>query len=199
MVDLCKVKVCSTARQRVPKFMISSSRHTPSSSSHHTTLFTGTQTNRYTPAKISRFSTHVGEFSLLLLPTLSILNMLWTNPFGISFHILQNLKFAFAWILSAQLLVVKNLPALNAGSRNSDEKFQCRLTRVSIFSRFKLVLHNSAFFVFCTIGEKIFCCLNISPSFSVEQCNSKFCLGLFKHHLHPHPHHLHHHQDHDIH
>ena len=56
MVDLCKVKVCSTARQRVPKFMISSSRLTPSSSSYHTTLFTGTQTNKYTPAKISRLS-----------------------------------------------------------------------------------------------------------------------------------------------
>ena len=54
-----------------------------------------------------------------------------------SIHIHISLEYAFAWIFSAQLLVAKNISALNVGSRNSGEKFQSRRTQVSIYIYFE--------------------------------------------------------------
>ena len=54
-----------------------------------------------------------------------------------SIHIHISLEYAFAWIFSAQLLVAKNISALNVGSRNSGQKFQSRRTQVSIYIYFE--------------------------------------------------------------
>ena len=75
-----------------------------------------------------------------------------------SIHIHISLEYAFAWIFPAQLLVAKNISALNVGSRNSGQKFQSRAHKclsisiliffLSSFKSFKLFRDLYLFWIF---------------------------------------------------